>query len=91
LRNNSKSGIEQVYKNPNTPENTPKNAKKTTIEWNQKNSKYQNTSEVGARFLHLSWRGAIHTPATRQLCHWSGAFQTCTATSSFDGVTHKNR
>jgi len=28
LRNNSKSGIERLYKNLNTPENTPKNAKK---------------------------------------------------------------
>jgi len=28
LRNNSKSGIERLYKNPKSPENTPKNAKK---------------------------------------------------------------
>jgi len=28
LRNNSKPGIEQLYKNPKSPENTPKNAKK---------------------------------------------------------------
>jgi len=28
LRNNSKSGIECLYKNPKSPENTPKNAKK---------------------------------------------------------------
>jgi len=28
LRNNSKSGIEQLYKNLNISENTPKNAKK---------------------------------------------------------------
>jgi len=28
LRNNSKSGIQRLYKNPKSPENTPKNAKK---------------------------------------------------------------
>jgi len=28
LRNNTKPGIEQLYKNPKSPENTPKNAKK---------------------------------------------------------------
>ena len=28
--------------------------------------------------------GDIRTPATRQLCHWSGAFQIWTATTSFD-------
>ena len=28
LRSNSKSGIERLYKNPKSPENTPKNAKK---------------------------------------------------------------
>jgi len=50
---------------------------KTTIYWNQNNSNYQNTSYVGARFLHLAWQGAV-----RQLYHWSGAFQTWTATSS---------
>jgi len=27
LRNNSKSGIERLHKNPKSPENTPKNAK----------------------------------------------------------------
>jgi len=25
--------------------------------WDQKNSKYQNTSYVGAQFLHVSWQG----------------------------------
>jgi len=30
---------------------------KTTIYRNQKNSKYQNTSYVGARFLHLACQG----------------------------------
>jgi len=35
--------------------------------------------------------GAVRTPATRQLCHWSGAFQTWRATNSFDRVTHNNR
>jgi len=30
LRNNSKSGIERQYKNPKSPENTPKNVKKST-------------------------------------------------------------
>jgi len=28
LRNSSKSGIERQYRNPKSPENTPKNAKK---------------------------------------------------------------
>jgi len=28
MRNNSKPGIEQLYKNPKSPANTPKNAKK---------------------------------------------------------------
>jgi len=28
LRNNSKSGIERLYKNPESPENTPKNVRK---------------------------------------------------------------
>jgi len=28
LKNNSKPGIEQLYKNPKSPENAPKNAKK---------------------------------------------------------------
>jgi len=28
LKNNSKSGIECLYRNPKSPENTPKNAKK---------------------------------------------------------------
>jgi len=28
LRNNSKSGIERQYKNPKSPENTPKNAQR---------------------------------------------------------------
>jgi len=50
LRNNSKSGIERRHKNPKSPENTLKNAKTTTIYWNQKNSKYRNTSSVGAGF-----------------------------------------
>jgi len=31
------------------------------------------------------------TPATRQLWNWSGAFQTWTATSSFDRVIRHNR
>jgi len=44
LRNNSKSGIERLYKNLNIPENTPKKRKRTTIYRNQKNSKYQNAS-----------------------------------------------
>jgi len=41
------------------PEITGKHSgkrKKTTIYWNQKNIKYQNTSYVGARFLHLAWQ-----------------------------------
>jgi len=34
---------------------------------------------------------SVRTTATRQLCHWSGAFQTWTAASSFDRVTRNNR
>jgi len=51
------------------PEITGKHSekrKKTTIYWNQKNSKYQNTSYVGARFLHLACRGGGSHP-----CHLS--------------------
>ena len=54
---------------------------KTTIYWNKKNSNYQNTSYVEPRFSHLAWQGTVG-----QLCHWSGAFQTWTPTSSFDRV-----
>jgi len=32
LKNNSKSGVEQLCKDPKSPENTPKNAKKTSSE-----------------------------------------------------------
>ena len=67
---------------------TLRKTQKTTIYWTQKNSKHQNKSYVGARFLHLAWQGG---GAVRQLCHWSGAFQTWTATSSFDRVTRRNR
>jgi len=31
LRNKSKSGVEWLYKNPNSPENTPKNAKNNSL------------------------------------------------------------
>jgi len=31
LKNNSKPGIEQLYKNPKSPENTPKNAKNNNL------------------------------------------------------------
>ena len=43
--------------------------------------KYKRRSSFGvsARFLHLTWQGG----EVRQLCHWSGALQTWTATSSF--------
>jgi len=89
LRNNSKPGIEQLYKNPKSLENTPKHAKNNNDQSTEtkRNSKYQNTSYVSARFLHLVWQAG----GVRQLCHWSGAFQTWTATSSFDRVTHHNR
>jgi len=33
----------------------------------------------------------VMVTATRQLCHWSGAFQTWTAASSFDRATRQNR
>jgi len=39
----------------------------------------------------LEGGGAVRFPATRRLCHWSGAFQTWTATSYFDRVTRSNR
>ena len=44
LKNNGKSGIECFYKNPKSPENTPKHAKKQQSTENQKNTKYKNTS-----------------------------------------------
>jgi len=43
LRNNSKSGVEWLYKNPKSPENTPKNAKNDNL-LNPKECKYQNTT-----------------------------------------------
>ena len=61
LRNNSKSGIERLQKNPKSPKHTPKNAI-NNIYLNQKNSKYQNTSRAGARFLHLAWEGGRFAP-----------------------------
>ena len=72
------------------PEITGKHSekRKKTIYWNQKNSEYQNTSYVGARFLHVAWQGVAG--AVRQLCHWPGPFQTWTATSSFDRVTRRH-
>jgi len=79
LRNNRKSSIERLYKTPKSPENTPKKRRYTSY-------------LVGARFLHLAFQGkAVRTPATRQLCHWSGAFQTLKATTSFDRVTRNNQ
>jgi len=50
LRNNSKSGIERLYKNPKSPENTPKNAEK------------QQSTETKARFLHLAWQRGRFAP-----------------------------
>jgi len=77
----------------NILENTPKNAKNNYLpkskEWQIPKYKLGK----GPVFTFNFTGGEIHTPATRQLCycHWSGAFQTWTATSSFDGVTHNNR
>ena len=60
LRNDSKSGIERLYKNPKSPDIAPKNAKKQQST-ETKRSKYQNASQVGARYLHLAWqRGGSH-------------------------------
>jgi len=39
----------------------------------------------------LAWQGRSSHPCHRQLCQWSGAFQTQTATSSSDGVTRNNQ
>ena len=38
--------------------------------WNQKNSKYQNTSYVGARFLHLAWQGGEGGSSVMPLIRW---------------------
>jgi len=59
LQNNSKSGIECLYKNPKLPENIPKKAKKQATE----------TKRIVNTIIQLAWQGAVRTPATRQLCH----------------------
>jgi len=59
LRNNSESGFGRLYKNPKSPKNTLKNAKKKQPTENPNNSKYQNTREVGIRFLDLGSQGAV--------------------------------
>jgi len=43
LRNISKPGIEQLHKNPKSPENTPKNAKKQSTQTKIVNTKIQAT------------------------------------------------
>jgi len=91
VRNNGKSGIERLCKNPKSPENTPKDAKK---QQSTETKRIVNTIKQGIRgsVFTFSLEGvAIRPPATCQLCHWSGAFQRRTATSSFDRVTRNNR
>jgi len=39
----------------------------------------------------LAVGGAVRATGTRQLWHWSGAFQTWPATSCLDRVTRRNR
>jgi len=65
LRKNSESGSGWLYKNPKSPENTPKKRKKQQLTENQRNSKYQKTSYVGVLFLHLACQrgGAVRTSA----------------------------
>jgi len=91
LRNNRKSGFERLYKSPKSLENTPKNAKKQQSTETKRivNTKLQ--ASRGSVFTFSLAGVAIRTPATRQLCHWSGAFQTRPATSSFDRGTRNKR
>jgi len=45
----------------------------------------------GPAFAFTFVGGTLRTPATRQLCQWSGASQIWTATSSLDRATSNNR
>jgi len=53
------NGYTKTWNHRKTLRKTQKN---TTIYWNQKNSKYQNASYVGAQFLHLAWHGRLFAP-----------------------------
>jgi len=68
LRNNRKSGIEWLYKNPKSPENTLNNEKKHNL-LKPKECKYQNTTYVGARFLPLACQGGRFAPVRGDGCH----------------------
>jgi len=69
LKNNSKPGIERLYKNLKTPENTPKITQKQLSTGIKRiaNTKIQATWGPGF-YIQLD-RGEIRIPATRQLCH----------------------
>ena len=83
LRNNSESGIKRLYKNTKSRENARKQPTET--------KRIENTSKLRPVFIFRFPAGTAPTLAPRQLCHWSRAFQTRTATSLFDRVTHNNR
>jgi len=77
MRNSSKYGIEQLYKNPKSTENTPKNAKKQQSTETKRIVNTKIRARHGPPIFTFSLVGArFRTPATRQLCRWSGAFQT---------------
>ena len=70
LRNTSKSDIQRLYKNPKSPENTPKNAKKQQSTETKRIVDTKIQSRQGPSFqIQLGRLGAVRTPATRQLCH----------------------
>jgi len=75
-----------------SPENTSKNAKKQQSTETKRivNTKCK-VGRVPVYTFSLTGLVVARTPATRQLSHWSGAFQTWTAASSFDRVTRHNR
>ena len=55
---------------------TQKNAKKQESTENQKNTKYRNITQVGARFLHLTCQGdGSAALPSRQLRHWAQGSQ----------------
>jgi len=59
-----------VLKGYTKTRNHLKTLRKTTICWNQTNSKYKNTSYVGTRFLHLACQGGRFVSyATDQVHH----------------------
>jgi len=61
LRKNSKSGIERLYKNPKSPENTPKNTNKQQSTENKRVANAKNKLGRGLVFT-LSFVGGRFAP-----------------------------